>query len=777
MSIMEETAVRRDAESVAGKIVLALAFFIPVLAIPIPGMPFQFTKVAFAIAATLVLISLFAIASLKNRSLTLPRSSVVIGLVLLPVSYLISVLFSTNPMTSLVGQQLDPDTFGFVLALVALSGVVFLSLRSGRAVFSALMGLFAASVVVFAFQLVQVFLGAPLPIAAFDSPIVNLVGKWNDFALFSGLIAGMLLIALESLELSKVNKIAVQAVLAVSLVFLAIINFALAWVLVGAVAFITFVYSLVRRSFSVETLKMGEFLKQGAFPLLALLLALFFLLAGTNVATQIQQSLGTEALEVRPSVEGTRVVLEKVYISDALFGTGPNTFSETWLVNRPPEILLTPFWNVGFGAGFGTVPTAFVTGGVAVGASWLLLLLLILYAAGRAFISSSAEQGKSFFLTTVLTVGIAYLFAAHIFYVPSPSISILLFLFIGLFLVTLRGTPLVKSHEIAFASHPRTGFISVLVLVIAVAVSLASLFGVGRLYASVYNHERAIIASATGDREAMETYATRALNYSEQDRYYRTLALSEVARLNELVSGGVSDEAAQEDFRVTLANAINAGQRATDLNPERFENWFLRALTYSSVVPLGISGAYENAVLMLEEARTRNPGTPEVDTRLAELELVRGNTEQAKALLESSLEKKADYTPAILLLGQIALEEGNLDQAIRSVEAALFFDQQNPLLFYQLGVLHMAEGNYDTAITAFQGALRIDASYANAQFFLAQAFALQGRAEDALTLFRDLGTRNPDNETLTEIIRVLESGQNPFGESVALPPESETSDE
>jgi tetratricopeptide (TPR) repeat protein len=305
-----------------------------------------------------------------------------------------------------------------------------------------------------------------------------------------------------------------------------------------------------------------------------------------------------------------------------------------------------------------------------------------------------------------------------------------------------------------------------------IMASFASVVGIGRLYAGGVEYGKSAAALSQGNYNQALNHAQSAVSLVQQDRPYQIAALASLAKLNVLVSSKPADDpSVQNDFRVFLSDAIAASGQATQLNSKSFDNWMIRASIYASVVPLRIDGAFENASLAYEEARKLNPGTPEVDYSLAQLHQARGESEDANTKARAALEKKADYTPAILLAGQIALDQGKIKDAIDSVKSALVFEPQNSIYLYQLGVLFLADKDYANSALALETALKVNAEYANAKFFLGETYAFLERNDEALVLFRDLEKQNPDNKVLKEIVVVLEGGKNPFAQGVEAPPE------
>lgn len=767
----EDTTSRRATPALPAILVAGLAFLLPIFFIPLEGASLQFSKTMLALVAVVVLFVLFALHTFKTRSLSAPVSFSLLALFLLPTASLISAVFSGHLQTSLFGYQIDADTFAFTALCVALSLVVVLSLNHSRQVFSALLGLLAAGAVVIVFQIVQLFLGG-VPLPFLNTPTANLIGGWNGLAVFFGLLASLALVSLESLSLSRVSGMVVNAVLLIAIVMLAIINFNVVWSLVALISFAVFVHSLTG-SFT-RGARGSDIGMKGAAAGLVVIVSLFFLFAGNDVALRIQNALNIQTLEVRPSVEGTMAVVQGVFAKSPLLGTGPGTFGFEWLMSRPDSIVLTPFWDVAFSAGFGAIPSSVATGGVLMALAWLTVIVALVSVMIRSLLSAAPGNEQSYFLMATTAVGSLYLLLVHIFYVPDQGLTLLMYLFFGLFLASLRGTRFSHEMHVSFSKSPRVGFFVVLVVLLLSVLSLVSLYGGATVYASSLRSQDALQRSAQGDFEGARTSILSALGLSEQDRYYRTLTAIELARLNALVSSGASDESAQNKFREYLTNAINASQRATDLDSKNYDNWLARASVYASVVPIGIEGSYESAEETLTEARKYNPQTPEIDYRIAQMKLALRDATGARKMAEESLKKKADYTPAILLLAQVSFNEGKLSDAIASVESAVVLEPNNSQLIYQLGLLQLQANRYEDAKKSFEQALSVNPEYANASFFLGQAYVFLDRTEDALKQFRDLQVKNPENTTLRGVITALEAGENPFETPPENPDDVET---
>lgn len=768
-------------ENGAARIILILtAFLIPVFAVPVLGVPFQLTKTLLAIIAVAALAILFAREVLRSKKLSLSFSPLIAGLLFLPAAYLVSAAFSSQPFSSFLGYGLESDTFGFILVGVLLALGVFYSAKTHKIIFAALLGLLAAGWALMVFQFIQIVFAAPTGLPALASLTANLLGRWNDLGIFAGLIAALILVSLVSLSFSKKHVLILVLTLAASVFFLIVVNFTLAWVLAGIAAFFTLVFALVRSYLAPpDAHPAGHSGHHGAGVSGAvasgaiLLIAVLFTVYGNALSLPVQNFFNIRAFEVRPSLQSTGVVLESVYRADPILGSGPNTFGADWFLHRPSGIVGTQFWNVPFSAGFGSIPTSLITGGFLVGLAWIGVIILFLYTFVRALFMGGGGKGISPFLIAATGSGGLFLIVAHILYVPSVGISLVMFMLFGLFLASLKESPLVKNYDIPLSNNPKVGIASVFSIVIfLVGISVLVLFS-GKLYASSVFYERASALLASGDAPKAELNALRSLSFMTSDRAYRVLAATSMSKLSLLIVSGATDDAAKAQFQSFVANAVSASQSALSYDRNNFQNWILQGDVYASLAP-AIDGAYQNAVSTYEEARARNPLSPEVDFKLAQVEASRGNRVASRAYAEASIALKADYTPAILFIAQLALDEGNLDEAIRSVESALVFEPQNALILYQLGVLRISNKEYQQAADTLLSALNASPNYANAQFFLANAYTFLKREDEALLLLNALAAANPENTSLPVFIEQIREGENPFLADVQPPPEPDS---
>ncbi len=742
-------------------ILTVLVFLLPLIVIPYAAASFAFGKTALAAFAVLGALVFFAIAALRHGGVVLSKSPIVLTVWLIPLTMLVAALFSPTPTLSLFGYELDSDTVAFagVLAMVTTLAASIFTRRN--AVMKTYGALLVAGWVVMLFEILQLFShGTAFSLSIFVSPLGNLVGSWNDLAILFGLIAILSMISLVALPLSRLYRFLLALTAITSVFFLAVTNFIPVWILLAIASLGAFFYGFLRRG------SRGE--RHISFVSLAVLLAsLFFAFGGFGISSALTNYFGTAQLEARPSLESTLSVGSHIYANQSLLGTGPNLFRLAWDAYHPSEINSTPFWNVDFNAGVGIVPTAFVTAGMLGGIAWILFLGMFLVIGIRALLLSPFADEHAYYLSVSSFLAALYIMTLAVVYVPGPAMLTLGFIFVGIFVASLKNrTGAASETEVAVGRSSRVGFVAALLLVILIVAAVAGIGFVGSAYASSLRFGLATIAADRGDIDSVISNAEAANDRFAQDRTMRLIANAYVARLSNLIESTQEPTAEQQDtFRTSLAAAIENALAATKFSTADYHNWITLAGVYHAVVPLRIEGAYENAQKAYTEAQVHNPTSPLIMLNKAQLEIAKGNLTAARPLLEEAIAKKSDYTPAIFLFSQLEATAGNLPEALKRAEAATVFEPNNEILLFQLGALRLASDDYAGAKEPLERAVAVNPSYANARYFLGQTLTMLGDKQGALAQFQAVAALNPDNAQVRQIVQVLSAGEDPFATS------------
>lgn len=772
---------RSTLERLARNLLLMLVLLLPVFFIPSIAFPFAGAKALLLSLSVLVAFSLFLIARLKDGLFVLPETPLPFTLGIIAVLFAFSGFSSGSAATSFFGQGFEVGTVLSVLIGAVLVFLIPLVFRSKEQIFGSYLAFIGAFFLIALFHLLRLAFGPDfLSAGIFRDAVSNTIGTWNDLGIFFGAAALLSLVTIEFLALNRLFRTLVYLSLAISLFFLAIINFRTIWTALGLFSLIFLVYLI---SFGRDGAPLGETNTEGTLAgqrplrripipsLLVLLISVVFMLAGATIGNEIGAVFNLSQLEARPSWQATFAVARQTLIADPLLGTGPNQFVREWLRFKPSGINQTIFWNVDFNYGVGLIPTFLATGGILGALAWVAFFLLFLYVGFKAILSTLSDTFSQYLVTSSFLVSF-FLWIFSLFYVPSVTIFALTFLFTGLFIAALAAEGLVSAKTISFVDDPRAGFVSVLVLILLLIGSVTLCYLLTQKYvASVYFQKGVLAANREGNVDKAERFISRAAALSQTDLYYRFLTEIALVRMNALLSQNpdtVSAESVRSQFQNLLGAALGTARQAVALDPKNYENLIQLGRVYEAVVPLRIEGAYESAQATYAQALALNPHSPAMQLTLARLEIARGDNAKAREWVARALREKGNYTEAIFLLSQIEAREGNIKAAISSVETASVIAPNDPTVFFQLGLLRFNDRDFRGAVSAFERAVALNGSYANARYFLGLSHEKLGRDADAIAQFTELKATNPDNQEIELILKNLRAGRSPF--SNAAPP-------
>jgi len=753
----------------AAYVVLGIVLFLaPIFFIPSVSIPFALGKSSLLLYGTAIALVLWMVARLKDGIFQAPKSWFYASSLLVALSYLVSALVSGNRAVSLGGQAFELGTAAFIIASLVFFALVPLLVKTKERIFSGYLALLAAFLVTGLFHVLRFAFGSDfLSFGIFTSPSANLIGKWNDLSIFLGLVSLSSLFALELATLGKKVKILSYIAFFGSLALLVVANFQSVWIVLALFSLVFFVYQLSFKKVSGES---GRRLP--ALTLTALVLSVFFVFAGSNLGSLASNALGISQVEVRPSWGATTEITTSSLSSNPVFGVGPNRFSTEWLLSKPDGINNTLFWNVDFNYGIGFIPSMIVTTGIVGALALLVFLVLYLMSVAKALVSEGSSPVSRYLVLSTL-FGSLYLWIFSIIYVPSQALWVLTLGMTGLFVAALREDGKLSMGSVSISERPALSFISVLFTILALIGTLSFAYYTStKTLANVYFQRGVSSLQSGGTLDAGEAELVKAVSLSESPLYYRVLSELYLARLNQLFADQkISQADAQAKFQSLLATAIQSSQRAIALDGTDYQNYLSLGRVFEAVVPLNISGAYDNAKSAYNDALSRNPKSPEIELVLARLEVTHKDNTAARTHVEKAIAEKPDYADAIFLLSQIDIAEGNITKAIESVRSVATLSPNDAGVFFQLGLLYYNEKDYQNSTAALERAVALSPQYANAQYFLGLSYYQIGEKDKAITEFQNLVKTNPDNTEIQAILANLEAGKAPFANQPDARPE------
>jgi tetratricopeptide (TPR) repeat protein len=758
---------------------LAGIVLVLVLVIPTTWFPFQLAKVAVFAVILLACAVLFVAGGGLREVIRAHGARGVLLVGLIPLSYLVSWFFSVDRSVALTGFGVETDTVLFATLVFLAFALAFTFFRTLRTVRLLLLTVFWALVAATVFQLVSIVIGpSAIPFATFADRSANLIGKWNDLGILVGLLAVLLLIRVELQSVSNIRRIGIGVACAVLAVLLGIINFALVWgfILVSCVV-LGILRFLMQRGEQIEGSHAHWAHRVPWFAAAGVGISILFLFFGSAFNLQLTNLFPVSSLEVRPSYSSTMGIVDVARGSSferVLVGTGPNTFGQEWLLNKPQEVNQSAFWNLDFNVGFSTFITALGSVGLLGVLAWLTPLLLILAALARA-IRLSVLNREDKIVTVTLGIASLFLLFSILLYVPSQNIILLAFVLAGATFGFLwrQGQTSAAGEE---APMPKAHIIVPAVGVVLVALSLwTGIASARRLIAQAYVGHGASALQSGGIDQAL-TDASRAQFVDNTGDALRLRLQAGTAKLQQIATASAAPtQAVQQQFADMVQLSILAGQAAQTLNPQDYRPTLALGQLYDFLASLKVQGAADTAALAYTQAAAKNPTNPALPLAQARLAAAQNDVKKTTEYLSKALTLKPNYTDAILLVVQLDVAQNDIPSAIKAATAAAQTAPGVAPIWFELGLLYYSAGDATKAAAALEQAVAIQKDYANAKYFLGLSYYILGKTPEAIVQFQDLKASNPDNPEVKLILGNLTSGKKPFdGATPPITPKPQT---
>src|SRR3989338_6962040 len=605
---------------------LALGFLLPLWFLPFGFSP-ETNKAYFAYFILLFVFIFWLVGRIRQGRLEFSKNWIFISLFFLVGVYFVSAIFSFNDNLTLFGIGREGGNW-LSIAFFALAAFLASEIlnRSDRAFFWFLT-LFISGILVFIFQALHGIFGFT-------------VYPWSDYFPLStsnligswnnfGLFFSIIgLLALYFYEISNYLsfKFLFFIVYAVSLIVLFAVNFSLLWWLFGILLVILGVYIFIFRKEKFFRPLIG----------LGVILVLFFVIT-PNLASNLSSSvIGVNNIEVRPSYGATVDIFRQTVKENPILGFGPGTFLESWLRYKPQAINSTVFWNTRF------------------------------------------ENGASFFSTLALNAGFL------------GFIAVFGFIFLGIFIGSASDKNMFPKSEIVLFQTSGLGFISSLVLVFLLILSVSGVYFLAQNYiGSLYFAKGLNLFNLKNDLSGAKFNIEKAFSLAKEPQYSRSLAQLNLIELNNFLSRtDIAPEQLRQNLQAILSKTIQNASNARGLDPNDSLNWLISGQVYESLLSLKIDQAAETARQIYQEAAKIFPTNPEFLLSLARLELQLGNLKESRDYLDRAISLKPDYSSAHFLYARLESQSGNTKEAILRAESAVFISPNDIGSLFQLGLLY-----------------------------------------------------------------------------------------
>ncbi len=758
--------VERVLQSISQNIIVFVFGLLPLIFIPLSYMSFDYVKTVSVICGVLLAMIFFSLSVLRSGKLHIAAPMALGALWLVAIATSLSSMLSGDMRDSFIGDDLGVHTSLFVVLLAIVATMTAITGQTKNTIMRLYVLLTGSAIVLALFHLVRIAFGTSiLSFGMFANLVDTPIGSWNDLGLFFGLTILLSLVALEQLPLTKWGKGLFSAVVVLSLLMLAVVNFFAVWVVLGLVSLAVLMYTLTKDRFEEKTLTLEG--KSSSISVQSVILSttvfivsVIFIIGGGAVGSVVSKITNVSYLEVRPSFSATTDIARSVYNENAFVGIGPNKFVDAWRLHKDPSINQTIFWSTDFRGGSGYITTLFVTTGILGTVAWILFLGLFLFAGFRMLFKTVYADRFWYFIGSSSFVGAAYLWGMSSIYVPGAGVLLLAALFTSITFAAYSALVSTRTLSFSIAANKKAGFALVGVVMILIVGATSGLYYVGQNYASMYSFGSALTGLQHGmDSKQAEAQIASSYESSHNELYALQLASYQLAKINVLLGLEKLSAAQQQELQDSFRNGINAAQIAVNQDPTDSLNWSTLGSIYSILAGAGVEGAKDKAKESFDKARLfdpRNPLYPLLDAQLSSRvkDLVGARTHALEAV-----QLKQNYTDALFFLTQIDIVEGKADAAIATTRAIISLEPNNPARYYQLGVLESAAGKLDESIAAFSQAVALDTNYANARYFLAIALGQKGDNKGAIDQLQKILELNPGNEHVNSLITQLQSGK------------------
>jgi tetratricopeptide (TPR) repeat protein len=176
--------------------------------------------------------------------------------------------------------------------------------------------------------------------------------------------------------------------------------------------------------------------------------------------------------------------------------------------------------------------------------------------------------------------------------------------------------------------------------------------------------------------------------------------------------------------------------------------WLQSSLGAGVLLVLGMMSwqrawVYETEETLWRDTLAKNPNSYKAHYNLGACLIGKGQTNEAIAEFQKSLEINPYYKLTHNNLGNALLQKGEVDEAIAEFQKALEIDPNHDLTHNDLGNALLQKGEVDEAMAQYQRALEINSDYAEAHYNLGNALVQKGRLDEAIIQFQKALEINP----------------------------------
>lgn len=303
-----------------------------------------------------------------------------------------------------------------------------------------------------------------------------------------------------------------------------------------------------------------------------------------------------------------------------------------------------------------------------------------------------------------------------------------------------------------------------------------------RLWRADYHYARAqrnIAAQESFDLIERDLLRATSLNPHESS-YYQNMAQGYVAQ----AQLAASDTSKSAETTTLVQKAVSALAQARAASPQDPATYEQEAALYDSLRTL-VGNVDELSINAYSEAVARDPVNPLLRLNrgrarllLAQRFLAGTPTDAQKtdagtlisaAMTDFSVaaELKPDYLLPEFNLALAHVVKGERDQALAILQSLAQRYPDNPDILYTLGTWYQESEKSDQALELYARVLAIDSSYLAVHWQRALIYQQQGKKDEAIAELKSLETANPGNTAVQEKLQTLTGDGGTAGDDAA----------
>lgn len=674
-------------DSITKYAMYALIFLMPIFFLPWTSEVLEFNKQTLLLVLIFIASFSFMLKILVSGKAKVNKSKIHIAAGALFLVYAISTIFSVYRYGSFWGQPQQLSESMIVVICLFLFYFLVSNVFSKKEIYNSAIVLSCSAVIAQLVGILQLFGAFIMPIGITKNIAFNTIGSVGSLGLFAAILLPLAMMLLISAK--KWWRALYIAQIALSAIMLVLINYTIIWwvVILGSAAVL--VFGAIKKD-----LFDGRWM---ALPMFFLVISLFFVLFNPQINLLPQRPNEIFLLQKTGLDIALKTIKEK-----PIFGSGPGTFAYDFSKNKSPAYSNSALWSVTFNKSSSKVLNNLATIGLFGFLGLLAFLALPIFYAGRLFAGkkkSGNDEGEEKPVAQGYSVLLLGLFVVLIqvgvsFFLHDSNLVLDFVFFFAVAAIAGMIYDERKSYVLRTSS-----FVN---LVVTFVFTLVFIFGMGLLildgqrYIAEIRYNQGIADYQAGrTADGLKKLESAASMNPKSDMYFRQLSQAYLLALQNELKNVKADATYQQrtDIQKYMANAVNAGKIATDINPQDVNNWSIRGYVYQSLIGIQ-QDAQAWAINSYDAGLKLDPNNPY-------LFLQEGNSYLAGALSLPSEDSDKK--------GQM------LKKAEAQLEKAVALNQSYSDAYYSLGLVYSVLDKTDESISAFRTVQQLNPSDRNIQ--------------------------------------------------------------